>query len=88
MALLALGQLSESLGSQQRETIATQYYSRFDLMDDSREALELANWAKRFHRRARTAEDCRPLRQTADERRKRLTLAEGYSPTCAEFHRG
>jgi hypothetical protein len=57
----------------------------------SPEARELADAARRYHRRFRAAEDCRPqLRQVADAKRETLTPAEDaaeYAEGMKKFHR-
>ncbi len=90
-ALLALGQITEALASPQTRETNDAPSSRYELLEVSPEAQELADAARRFHRRARAAEDCRPeLRQVADERREALTADEdaaAYATAMRQCHR-
>jgi hypothetical protein len=99
-ALLILGQISESLNSK-KETTETRDSGSFEarrfnaLVNGSDEARQFADAARRFHRRATAAHDCRPaLRVAADERRVTDApqktpeeLASEYASACREHHR-
>lgn len=94
-ALLELGKITALLERQDAQRPQAMDHMmedrRFAAMAVSPEAQALSDWARRFHRRALAAQDCRPaLRQAADERRE-LTPQEEDAREFAEsmraFHR-